>query len=544
MVSDMYIDVIKTMKQNKSIINEAFNWGVRSKKNSKTGGRYFVAYIDGDNSENAYPYRQELAKRGAKWNGMDKCWYIALSEDPEKRQKEIETRVKPLVEYLKSVEKGGERNVDAELQLIISKIDELINNIKDSTVKGGTEEVSTAMDPKDIKQRLQNFKEELLASFKDEGWKQKMLPIIKFRKAQGASFSLLNSILIMIQDPDATMVKSKGNWTNANRKIKPNAPVICGWRPNGTLLFNSVQERKLAKEDWLRKKRKNENSLTVGEREMLNRYIYQLDQSKPVYCTLVPIWYDVRFTQQIDGTEDLIGSNDIDVEWFDGKTPENERTIKLYDAMIEVIQESDINLTYGDSSTLGGARGVSKSGEIEVLRDAPKDIGSVSTLIHEFSHELLHQKYLSTQKQSDFGRFFVGTTEGRGMVEQQAEISAWIVLRNFGFNVKAARNYVGCWGGNDENCVRVFDTVADVATFIIGKLENKLSSSIQEGISLNENVITGKNIAELLGGEALEAYEKGKLQIQQQNITENFHRFLNRMDNSGKDAITPNMFKL
>ena len=539
-----YINIMKQMKSNKKIINEAFNWGVRSKKNPRSGGRYFVAYIDGSTSENAYPYRQEIAKRGGKWNGMDKCWYIALSEDPEKRKNEIETKVKPLVEYLKSIEKNGERNVDDELQLIISKIDELIAKIDDSTVKGNTEEVSTSMDPQDIKQRLQNFKEELLASFKDEGWKEKMLPIIKFRKAQGAKFSLLNSILIMIQDPDATMVKSKGNWAKANKEIKPNAPVICGWRPDGTLLFNSPQERKMAKEDWLRKNKKNESTLTVGEREILNRYIYQLDQSKPIYFNLVPIWYDVRFTQQMEGTEDLIGSNDVDVEWFDGKTPENEKTIRLYDAMIEVIQDSEITLTYGDSSTLGTARGVSKSGEIEVLRDAPKDIGSVSTLIHEFSHELLHQKYLSSQKSSDFGKFFVGTEEGRGMVEQQAEISAWIVLRNFGFNMRAARNYVGCWGGNDENCVKVFDTVANVATFIIGELENKLSSPIKEGINIFENTITGQDIAELLGGEALDSYEKGKLKLQQQEITENFHRFLNRMEESGKDAITPNMFRL
>ena len=130
------------------------------------------------------------------------------------------------------------------------------------------------------------------------------------------------------------------------------------------------------------------------------------------------------------------------------------------------------------------------------------------------------------------------------MVEQQAEISAWIVLRNFGFNMRAARNYVGCWGGNDENCVKVFDTVANVATFIIGELENKLSSPIKEGINIFENTITGQDIAELLGGKVLDSYEKGKLKLQQQEITENFHRFLNRMEESGKDAITPNMFRL
>ena len=142
------------MKKNKKVLNEAFNWGVRSKRNPKTGGRYFVAYIDTDTSENAYPYRVELAKRGAKWNGVDRCWYIALPEDPERRQEYIDTKVKPIIEYLKSVEKGGTKDTNSELQGIIAKIDELIQKIEDATVKGETEEVNTAMDPNDIKQRL------------------------------------------------------------------------------------------------------------------------------------------------------------------------------------------------------------------------------------------------------------------------------------------------------------------------------------------------------------------------------------------------------
>jgi hypothetical protein len=530
--------------KNKQRINEAFNWGVRSKKNPKTGGRYFVAYIDTDNSESAYPYRQELAKRGAKWNNVDKCWYIALPEEPERRQEYIDTKVKPIIEYLKSVEKEGTKDTDTELQGIIAKIDELIQKIDDATVKGDTEEVNTAMDPTDIKQRLQNFKEELLASFKDEGWKAKMMPIIKFRKAQGARFSLLNSILIMMQDPDATMVKSKGNWAKANKTVKDNAPVIYGWRPNGTLLFPTAKDRRIAKEDWLRRNRKNEATLSVGERELLNRYIYQLDESKPVFFTLAPIWYDIRFTTQTEGTEDLVGTNDVDFEWFDGKTPESEKTAKLYDGMIKVIQDSNIKLTYGDSNELGSARGVSKSGEIMVLRDSPKDVGSVSTLVHEFSHELLHQKYLSQNDKTGLGDFFIGTTEGRGMVEQQAEISAWIVMRNFGFNMKAARNYVGCWGGSDENCVKVFDTVANVATYIIQSLETYLNKGVNEQRDLNESVITGEEIAMLLGGDAEKSYKKGKLEIQQKEITENFNSFFSRMEKSGKDYATDNMFKL
>ena len=48
----------------------------------------------------------------------------------------------------------------------------------------------------------------------------------------------------------------------------------------------------------------------------------------------------------------------------------------------------------------------------------------------------------------------------------------------------------------------------------------------------------------LLGGEAKKAYEKGKLELQQKEITENFNSFFSRMEKSGKDCITKNMFRL
>lgn len=526
----------------KSSINEAFNWGVRQKKNPRTGGKFFVAYIDTKTSEDTYPFKTQLGALGAKWDAFDKCWYIALPEDPYRRQDYLEKKVKPVIEFLQSQEKEGGVPVDDVLAGIIRQIDNLIDNIETSIVRGNTEEVDTSADPQEIKRRLQNFKEELLASFKDEGWKKKMMPIIKFRKAQGAKFSLLNAILIYIQDPEATMVKSRSNWSRANRNIQKGAPAIMLWRPSGTPLFRTPQEKAIEEKKWLKTVGKTKEQLSVGEKEILMKHLNQFDPTRPIIFKLEPNWFDVRFTEQMSDKEDLIGNPDGEVEWFDSRTPESERTAQLYDAMIEVIQDSNIMLVYGDTSTLGGARGASKSGVIEVLKDSPKDVGSVSTLIHEFSHELLHQRYLSTNDKTGLGSFFIGKEQGRAMVEQQAEISAWIVMRNFGFNMLAARNYVGCWGGSDENCVKVFDTVANVATYIITQLESRLAQPVQESTTLNEG-LTGKDVAQMLGGEAEESYERGLAKLQQQRMTEGFYDMLNRMEKSGKDAMTKNMMR-
>ena len=79
---------------------------------------------------------------------------------------------------------------------------------------------------------------------------------------------------------------------------------------------------------------------------------------------------------------------------------EYNKTEKLYNAVISAIKSVGLSIDFVDD--LGGARGVSKSGSIDILKDAPKNIGTVSTIIHEFSHELLHQKYLSNKSKDEF----------------------------------------------------------------------------------------------------------------------------------------------
>lgn len=441
---------------------------------------------------------------------------------------------------MKSVEKTPSKfpQADAQIQEILTAIDNLIKKIQTTS----TTEVDTNFDSKEIENRLKAFKEELLNSFKDESWKKKFEPIIKFKQALGPSYSMTNTLLIWVQDPQATMVKSASDWKNANRRIKIGAPAIALYVPHGKRLFDTEEKIHDAKVKWLIKNKKlrqiNPNGisvkqvdfliskLTVGEKETLNKYLNQFNG--PVTHTLEPLWYDYRFTEQIPGTEDLIGSpNNEDIEWFDGTSQETDKTIKLYNAVINAIKSTQINLVYGSEQTLGGARGVSKSGEIEVLQGIPKNAGAISTLVHEFSHELLHQKWLSNSSQ-DFAKYFVGTEQGRALVEQQAEISAWIVMRNFGYSMQTAVNYVGCWGGDERNVIKVFDTVANVASYIINSVQEQLSN-MNESMQNNVN-LSGMDVAQMLGQEAVSEYQKS-LQLNQKltEIKNNFFDFLNRM---------------
>lgn len=498
----------------KNILKESYEWSVIKKTNGG-GGTYFVVYIDPKLSEDTYQYKDQIKKFGAKWDGKMKAWCFNVSSDPSTRTMQIERFVKPCVVFLKSVEtQPGQYTSDEQLNNIIKQIDELIQNI-DTNPTVLTTEVNTTLDPKEIKEKLAKFKQELIDSFSNESWKQKMMPIIKFKKAQGPAFSILNSILVWIQDPQATMVKSRTNWKEANRKVKPGAPAICLYLPHGKKIVKNEQDKRTATIEWLQKMGKIQNpnvtnieiqrivnGLTVGEKERLRKYLNSLETA--VSFTLEPNWFDVRYTEQIEGTEDLIGSQDEleNIPWYDGVSQETEKSAQLYDAILKSIIETGVKVSYSDEKELGGARGVSMNGEIRVLKDVPKSPGTVSTLIHEFSHELLHQKYL--QSKDEYSRYFVGTQQGRGVVEQQAEISAWLVMRNFGYDMKTAINYAGIWGADETKIVKVFDTVASVANFIIDKMTANLNTMSES--KLNEARLTGLDVAKILGPEVESMY--------------------------------------
>lgn len=511
----------------KKILSEAYEWKVEKKMN-KSGQPYYIAAIDPSlSTDDTFAVKDKLKEFGARWDGMGRRWYFILSSDPTNRQTQIERFVKPCVEYLKSIEKEPNGNdADAEIRKILSQIDGVIASI-DSHPSVEAQDVDT----KEIKDKLVQFKQELIESFKNNTFREKMAPIIKFRQAQGAGYSLLNSILIMMQRPDAKMVKSAGNWRKANKEVKPGAKPICLWVPLGQRA-HTPEENKKIEEDFFKKvsklygrEIKSKNELNIGDREKLEK---KLKEVVATSFDLKPRFYDIADVTQMEGKEDLIGSVEgmDNVEWFDSQTPEDENSIKLYNAALATIREFGINVSFVDD--LGGARGVSKGGAIDILKDAPKSIGTVSTLVHEMSHELLHQTYLKNKGtgEEDYASYFVGREYGTKIVEQQAEISAWIVMRNFGYDMQTAKNYVACWGGDEKTAAYAFDTVAKVATRII-KGMNENMAIVNESLATG-GMVTGLDVAKLVGMEDI--YLKGK-QGDKDKVTQKFGEMLERIEN-------------
>lgn len=523
------------------LLNERFEYNIGTI--NKKGQKIRVAYIDSTNKpnlanyESAYDYKEEITGRfGAQVTGFKDSfgkshfWYYwTLGENPEEV---IRTQVQPCMEWLTTKEKtnGGPKRD------IIASIDELIAKVAKAKMPN-TGGVSTK---DDILNKLEGFKADLVRITSDDEFKAKMGPLIKFRNANNYQYSLINTILILIQDPEATLVKAGGAWRDYyKRKVKPGSKSIMMWIPKGEKNRDEEEKIRITNDFLAKKKVKSVKELSAPDKERLDKY---LNKTVPQYFDLAPYWYDWRFTEQMEGTEDVLGNPGDDIQWYDDSGEETPELVKHIDALIEVIQEKGIQFNFVDN--LGGARGVSKSGSIDVLRNQPKNAGMFNTITHEFAHEILHQKYLKS-KDEEMKDYFVGTEEGRSKVEQQAELCAWIVLRSFGYDMQTNINYVGIWGLNQDNAVRVFDSVSNVATYIsksIIKKENGEETDMFESKQYikENNIPSGEEIAQMVG--CGKVYQRAKqkvmggqdvIRMSQDELTEMIKTTVNKMLSEG-----------
>lgn len=460
-------------------IDEVFNIkkGMMPSKN----GKFFpVAYIDDETSESTYQYKDEIKRKyGAQWLrtiGKNGVWGWFLSNSEEGNEKIYRTQIKPCLEYLMSVEQtdsGEKRDIIAA----IDKLHAMLMDGKMETIQKNARYTSTYMSRDEIDEKLNAIKEDIINAMSAEDFKKKIEPIIKRREAMGYSFSFNNTLLIMVQDPEATDVRSRTDWEKLNREVVQDAKAICLFVRYGNKRFVGKAQRDKATNDFLASVGKSDvNELTPGEKERLRHHLNSTDQGSGGFKFL-PNFFDVRFTKQMEGKEDIYGESPSDLEWNNDKENSSEGMEEIIQAALKVAQESyNLNVEYKDDKEFGGALGyATASGTIALRKDFNKNLSNLSTIVHEMSHCLLHFKYAQS-KNPELKDYFVGTSQGRALVEQQAEVSAYIILRQLGFNEEEEYhlNYIAGWGGSEKNVAVVFDTVAGAANEITSKIINEL----------------------------------------------------------------------
>lgn len=346
--------------------------------------------------------KEKLKADGFRWNNEIKAWETPIDN--------FEFAKKTLAEINKS----------GEFIESLENLEEFVQGSEDFKGKGNL------MDK--IKMYIDD-----LASATDE---QVMSAEIRryltfFSKFRGHSF--YNTLLIFIQKPDASRVAGFRQWeTKFNRRVKKGA--------KGIMIFAPIFTGK-----------------SKGEPELSDKELdKEVNKGGPVRFRPVYV-FDISDTEAIDAS----GEVPAEPKWYDELEP-TERTIELYNYVKEAAENMGIKISMGDAK--GGERGFSAGNHIN-MTSSVQGAGELSTLIHEFAHELMHWKKSSIFYQGD------EIKNNKPIVELQAESVAYVVMKHYDLPVQHQPTYIAIWKGNKDAVLKNMKSISEVAEFIISSID-------------------------------------------------------------------------
>ncbi|MDG1950824.1 MAG: hypothetical protein P8J32_08495, partial [bacterium] len=484
-----------------------------------------VVYVHSNNPDpkeagnETFQAKKILKDSKARWNRIEKRWEWTI--------------MKP--EYTDMVIKLATKAVDDANEFIQAKAEKIVPLIKalNDIEEGvrGAKGVSTE-DVDDVMAKLTSFIRDLQNEVDAVRFDEKIQKYFEFL-ASSRGYSFNNMLLIMIQDPQSTDVRSKTNWGLVDFKPKADAPSIIMLRPKTRPKSKGMREKDLAnfmkqrgyqsqaqmtKPDWVKLKQIQGLGIPVG-----GFAAYQA--------------YDVRHTEAIDPNAEAPTRPNL--KWSEDEP--SEQADKIREAMIAAAQKLGISVDFKDE--MGGAKGMSGSGKIHLLK-GHDGIGGLSTMAHEMSHEILHQNFLQKQNKEkksgaddDFLNLYIGRDSSQ-IMELQAEASAYVVIRNYGMESKTHANYIVLFRNDRKNIEQNLTIITKVANKVI-KLTDANMGGIQETIKEELDVAQVANMLgiKMPGQEAMEEstdFDRYEEVVFMQG--EEAHTVLDIIDQQGEEA--------
>lgn len=319
----------------------------------------------------------------------------------------------------------------------------------------------------EIIKNAEQFKEMLSKGIGSKETMDALEELARFRaemmKHMGHQLSWLNTILVFLQKKNARDVRSKGEWREMGYTPKEGATPIILAMPAKFNKFYGAKYDEIVRRFLEKMEVRSISELTPSQKRKLERLTKYPD---PYGGFKEYMAYDISDLVKGEGAEELPVNN---FDWYDKDSDESDKEKILIDACIEFGKSIGINsYEFVDPSTMGGSRGsASIDGTIKIVDDK-KNHGLLSTVVHETAHEIMHWEVVKS-KNSAYAKYYRGGSALRGseIVEQEAELCAWIVLSGFGYKYQQQHfNYMANWGMNVSNCNKVFDEILKVADFI------------------------------------------------------------------------------
>ena len=264
-----------------------------------------------------------------------------------------------------------------------------------------------------------------------------------FARFRGHSF--YNTMLIWIQNPNATKVAGFRQWQDKfNRRVVKGAKSIMIFAP----MFSKNNKTDDIEDDG------------------------SIDKST---LSTIPVRFRPVNVFDIADTEPMNEKGEVPKtpEWFTESEP-TERTKELFSYVKEAAEDIGIKITMGDAK--GGEKGYSAGDHIN-MSSSVDGAGELSTLIHEFAHELMHWKKTSLFYQGDEVKF------DSAIRELQAESVAYTVMKHYDLPVQHQPTYIALWKGNKEKILANIRVISEVSKFIIDAIDK-----VAERKQIDENL--------------------------------------------------------
>ena len=231
---------------------------------------------------------------------------------------------------------------------------------------------------------------------------QLLLHMKKYSGTLG-DYSGFNSLLIYMQNKNATIVRSANEWKYFGREVKDDASPISVLYPLG--IPSKAGPGKV--KNFIEKKR--QEGLDDEAIDQLVREKFNMERTGTAYAFGTGKVYDISQTQGIPGKMKPV--------------EEDVRATTLYNTLKKIARA---HYTVEEETILNGARGyTAHSGEgqkIVVMKIPGEDVNVLHTLIHEMSHARLEHLYRKDLP--------------RGIAESEAELSTYLVGAHFGFDFR------------------------------------------------------------------------------------------------------------
>lgn len=474
----------------KQLLREYFQLANTSILKTKNGKEFQIVYVDPKLSTDPtfdVPQNQELLKKyGAEWlprnnyikyaKGVPHAWGWVIWKGQEAEKYPY---INKFAEEIGAIETPKTEGVNRTAEEILGDIDaELSSAIANSNFSAADK----------ILRDAEKYKDMLAKGIGSQETMDALARLIEYRreleKVGGYSdYSWLNTLLIMFQKKNATDIRSKGEWLEGGYTVKEGAvPVILSMPKQFGRLYgkraDDIKRKYLETCGVTSVKELNKFQLRTLDRKL--KYPISSAGFKPYVA------YDISDVEP--------GPNAIPIEktraklsdvfqWF-AKLEPTQKEAALINACIAWGKSIGIRkYIFVGKDELGSARGSASSDGIVRVIDEEKDLGILSTTIHETAHQIMHWTVVRDHSE-EMKRFYRGGSFERGtqIVEQEAELTAWVVLTGFGYkNLQSHFNYLANWGMTVSNCSNVFDAIMRVANEIHkGIIKNLSMNSITE----------------------------------------------------------------